>query len=137
MFLNFLLLIDFLTVWVSSYHLKPSTVFFVCFFRRVPTAATKRIVFHFYSLFGFNESLPDFFSTENISIEMFTEYLCGFILDSVFGFDCNDVIDSHLIKSSSNFLRIARVYEDHFGKKLYTTTESLYDFICLNDLESA
>lgn len=109
MFFDSFLIIYHITVGAFSDHFHPSAIWFVFLFRWMTTTTSEWVVFDFNSLFRFFESILDFLSTENITIEMLAENLCSLVINGVFRIDWDDIIDAHLKKRFSYSFRIARV----------------------------
>lgn len=92
---------------------------------------------HFHSLFSLFKSLFNFFATKYISVKVFAKDLSGLIFNGVFRIDRYDKSYPHLEKGLANPFRVARIYKNNFRQKLYTISESLYDFVRFNKLQSA
>lgn len=77
--------------------------------RRVKAAAcwSWKLLFHF--AFGSFEWIYYRFSFEDVSIEVVAENLRSFIGNGIFSINHNNVIDSNLLKCSSNILGVTRV----------------------------
>lgn len=93
------------------YHL-PSTSYFMCFSGRMPTAASKAIMFHSYSILCLFERKSNPFSSKYISIEIFTKDLCCLVINFILRIDHYDILGSDLIKDLTYDLRMARIDEN-------------------------
>ena len=130
--------IDNVSVWYFfTYHLSPPAVWFVFFFWWMSTAASKTVMFHFYSLFSLFKCLSYFLTTENISIEMLTKDLCCFILNSIFWVYHDNVFHTHLEKNLSYILWMTWIDKNNIRKKFFYTFEYFHDLICVYHLQSA
>jgi hypothetical protein len=110
---------------ILYYFINPPAALFVLLFGTMPTAAAKAVMLSLYLIFSRNKRLSDSFTSKDISIKMLTKYLCGFIVNFIFGIDHDDIFDPEFEEYLAHFFGETRVDENDIRQKLFQSTQNL------------
>lgn len=107
-------MIDFMSLVLAHRlaKLQPTAIFFMFFPSSVPAAASRAVVFQLNCIFSLTEGNANFFPSENVPIEVFTEYLGSLVIYFVLRINHYAIFYSAFVKYFANQLGMARVNKD-------------------------